>query len=159
MEEIKFMMSKHFNKSTPEEFGLTQSNDPDIFISLSDQSLWGKRQLYDWGWGRENGFYRLPLPSFEELVRIVINSMVEENCFGAASIILDDYVEDLQNYCLELFKRNSYPKDHIHFFNIMGLERPINRNSLESKDFDAVMKDYTLWVYISDQIKNLKAHK
>ena len=64
MNEKLFMMSMRFNKESPEDFGLIPSEDSDIYVKPSDNSLWKKRNLYDFGWGKENGFYKLPLPNF-----------------------------------------------------------------------------------------------
>ena len=33
-----------------------------------DHTLWGKCKLYDFGWGKENGFYKEPLPGFDTLL-------------------------------------------------------------------------------------------
>ena len=51
-----FVMSTMFNKQTPSEFGMKYVEGH--FVSLQDNSEWAQCQLYDFGWGRENGFYK-----------------------------------------------------------------------------------------------------
>jgi hypothetical protein len=157
MDEKKFMMSKRFNKSLPEDFGLTYTANPSEFLRVSDCSKWIKRELYDLGWGRENGFYRLPLPSFEELVSIVMSSEDEENVYGAASIILDDFTNELLLFCRKILENKSVNKEHIRFYSVLILDKPINRSSTVGKNFSSVMKDYELWADISRQVEKLKS--
>lgn len=49
MDENIFMMSRRFNKNSPEDFGLISINEEDVSIMPSDNSLWKKRNLYDFG--------------------------------------------------------------------------------------------------------------
>ena len=60
-----FMMSMHFNKSKPEDFGLKVLNS-DTYID-DEGTKWKPLELYDFGWGPENGYYRLPMLSFKDL--------------------------------------------------------------------------------------------
>ena len=55
-----FLMSFRFDKNKPEDFGLEKSPSNDnIFIDLRDNSEWLKKDLYDFGWGNEYGFYKI----------------------------------------------------------------------------------------------------
>ena len=54
-----------------------------------------KRQPEDFGWGKETGFYRIPLLDFQGLVNLILQSKSEEDKYGAASVILDDYCDEL----------------------------------------------------------------
>ena len=63
-----FKMSFRFDKCTPEAFGLVLSeNSENIYVDKSEGSLWKQQNLYDFGWGAEYGFVRLPEPSFYDL--------------------------------------------------------------------------------------------
>ncbi len=95
-----FLMSTRFNKQSPSDFGLKYVDGK--FISLKDGSEWVQCQLYDYGWGKENGFYRKPLGSFDELINLVVNLTDDEDSYGAASIIEDRYPTELKLYLLEL---------------------------------------------------------
>ena len=122
------MMSMRFNKEAPEDFGLIPSEDTDIYIMPSDKSLWKKRNLYDFGWGKENGYYKLPLPQFDDLVNIIMNSECKDNKYGAAAIILDDFNDNLLRKCQEILKDGKNAKKYYDFFRILQLDIPINRS-------------------------------
>ena len=66
-----FLMSTRFNKQNPSDFGLEYVDGK--FVLLKDGSEWIQCQLYDYGWGKENGYYKKPLGSFDELVKSKIN--------------------------------------------------------------------------------------
>lgn len=65
-----FIMSRKFDKQSPSSFELEYSNGK--FISLKDGSEWVQCHLYDYGWGKENGFYKKPLGSFNELINLLL---------------------------------------------------------------------------------------
>ena len=73
-----FVMSIRFNKHNATDFGLI-SNDTTTAINPKDGSLWQKTNLYDFGWGKENGFHRVPLPGFETLLELVLYSKNKES--------------------------------------------------------------------------------
>ena len=95
-----FLMSMKFNKQSPSDFGLEIVNGK--FVSSKDGSEWVQCQLYDYGWGKENGYYKKPLGSFEELIKIVLDFIDEEDSYGAASIIEDIYPNELKQFLLDL---------------------------------------------------------
>ena len=61
-----FMMSKRFNKTSYEDFGLTFINGK--HIKNSDNSEWEPVSLYNFGWGEENGNFKKPLGDFNFLL-------------------------------------------------------------------------------------------
>lgn len=152
MNEKLFMMSMRFNKESPEDFGLIPSEDTDIYIMPSDKSLWKKCNLYDFGWGKENGYYKLPLPQFDDLVNIIINSECKDNKYGAAAIILDDFNDDLLLKCQEIFKDGKSAKKYGDFFKILQLDIPINRSSTLGKSYKEISEDFEKWKDISEQV-------
>ena len=117
-----------------------------------DNSLWKKRNLYDFGWGKENGYYRLPLPQFDDLVNIIIISKCKDNRYGAAAIILDDFNDNLLIKCQEIFKYEKNPKKYCDFFKILQLNIPINRSSILGKSYKEITEDFEKWNDISKQV-------
>lgn len=96
----KFLMSTRFNKQTPQDFGMTYTDGK--FIRIDDGSEWIPCQLYDLGWGNENGFYKVPLGSFEELIQLVLSDNDMEDSYGAAAMILSCYPLELKDFLLNL---------------------------------------------------------
>ena len=97
------MMSTRFNKQTPSDFNLEYINGK--YISLINGSEWEACALYDFGWGKENGFYKKPLGTFTELIKIVLDLTDQEDSYGAASIIEDYYSNELKSYLLTLINQ------------------------------------------------------
>ena len=64
-----FVMSTRFNKCDASDFGLLPLAE-DMALSPNDGSIWVKTELYNFGWGDENGYYRYPMPSFEKLFHL-----------------------------------------------------------------------------------------
>lgn len=152
MEEKLFMLSKRFDKKTPGDFGLIASKDADIYIRPSDNSLWKRRNLYDFGWGKENGYYKLPLPQFDDLVNIVLNSECKDNKYGAAAIILDEYNDNLLSKCQKILKDKRNAKKYCDFFKILHLDVPLNRSSTLGKNYKEISEDFEKWKDISEQV-------
>ena len=92
-------MSIRFNKQSPRDFGLTFKDGE--FICEQDGTQWASRQLYDFGWGKENGFYKIPLGNFEQLLEL-LQGKDEEDAYGAAAVIMEDYPLELKLYLLGL---------------------------------------------------------
>lgn len=153
MNEKFFMMSIRFNKKSPEDFGLIPSKDADVYIMPSDNSLWKKRDLYDLGWGKEIGYYKLPLPKFDDLVNIILNSNCQENKYGAAAIILDDFSDKLLNKCQEILQDRKSIKKYLNFFKILQLQIPINRSSTVRKSYNEIFESFQKWKDISNQLQ------
>ena len=53
-----FVMSTRFNKCDASDFGLLPLAE-DMALSPNDGSIWAKTELYNFGWGDENGYYLL----------------------------------------------------------------------------------------------------
>ena len=147
-----FMMSIRFNKQSPEEFGLTLNDNSDTFVRLNDNSQWKKRPLYDYGWGEENGYYKVPMPSFDELVSIILQSKNEDDKYGAAAVILDDFCDELMEKCFEIFEDGKDVKKYFEFFRILKLQNPINRSSIIGKHYSEVSKDFEKWKTIAKMV-------
>lgn len=100
-----FLMSTRFNKQKALDFGLLELEGTDSAINPIDNSVWKKCTLYDYGWGRENGYYRTPVLDYDGLLELILSSNQVDDVYGAAAIILDKYPDDLLVTC-EQMKRS-----------------------------------------------------
>lgn len=80
-----FVMSMIFNKCSDSDFGLV-SNGTDTAINPKDNSIWVKAALYDFGWGKENGFYKAPLPGFDILFDLALHSTNRDDMYGETAV-------------------------------------------------------------------------
>lgn len=145
-----FLMSIRFNKQSPDDFGLTFKDGK--FIRIADNTEWVPSSLYDFGWGKEKGFYKIPLGSFDELMSLVLNDSDTEDSYGAAAIILELYPLELKKYLLEYmnqkvsfkdsFKRKKLSKKLAQIFRLhMGVNLTMNIG-MSSGQID---KEYADW--------------
>ena len=97
------MQTIRFYPKSYTDFGLKKL-DGDIYLLVEDNSMWKERKLYDLGYGKEIGFFRMPELSFDELINLTFVILDKEtnektyNYWGALSVLLDDYCEKLINY-------------------------------------------------------------
>jgi hypothetical protein len=147
-----FLMSFRFDKTKPEDFGLVQSSDNEkLYINKLDNSEWFKYELYDFGWGNECGFMRLPELEFSELKYLLENSKVQENRYGAAYVLEKNYPDNLLNYLLTIFKNTNLLIDESlkEIIKILGLDKVKNRSSIIGKNYEQINNDFENWKYIS----------
>lgn len=149
-----FRMSTHFDKRSPQSFGLIPFNC-DIAIDPNDNSMWRNAKLYDYGWGEENGYYRLPILNFSQLMDIVIYENNNEDKFGAAALILRLYPEQLLQYCEAIAKDNTKLQDFRELIRIFNLKTPLNRCNAEGKSYHLVQAEYMRWKKIADFAANV----
>lgn len=156
-----FLMSFRFNKTTPEAFGLIPSDNNDkIYLDSKDNSRWIKMGLYDFGWGSETGFVRLPKLGFNGLWYLLTNSTVEENRYGAAALILSEHSAELLAYLTELFNSGELINDSLRrALEILKLEEPINRSRIVGKKPHEIEADFQRWNWISEQVLKIKSTK
>lgn len=150
----KFLMSIRFNKQSPGDFGLTFKDGK--FIRTADNTEWMPCELYDFGWGKENGFYKIPLGSFDELMSLVLCNSDEEDTYAAASIIMDKYPIELKEFLLNLmnqkinFKNKRQIKCQIKQLNrIFNLHRSINLTPIDSLTHAEIEKEFQDWKNIA----------
>jgi len=156
--EYYFLMSFRFDKSKPEDFGLHQSPvNPEIFIDKKDKTSWIKRELYNFGWGNENGFVRLPELDFRELIYLIEYSNIRDNRYGAAVEIRRNFSDDLLKYLMEILGDSecAISKGMKEVFEILELEHPINRSSIIGKSPQEVNDDYEKWKFISNRVMKI----
>ena len=150
-----FLMSIRFNKTTPEEFGLTRTDIDNVYISIEDGSFWEKTDLYDFGWGNEYGFEKLPKLTFEELFELIFQSNIEENRYGAAAIILKKYSTELLELCMQLINNNELSKKYLDVFKILGLNYPSNRSNILGKSYQEINELNEKWREISIKVTSM----
>ena len=151
-----FVMSKRFNKCKASDFGFV-SIDSNKAINPKDNSIWIKTNLYDLGWGKENGFYKSPLPGFSTLLDIALYSDNMEDVYGAASIILEKFADELLCQC-EFFANDcSKEKEFKTLVELFKLNVPLNRCSVVQKTYEQIQSDSTRWNEISKKaVKSTK---
>lgn len=144
-----FFMSTRFNKRYAEDFGLI-SNHNDTAINPVDGSLWIKKNLYDFGWGKENGYYKEPLPDFSSLFEITLHSKNRDDEYGAAAIILEQYSDELLVKCEQLMIDKKHRKDFQKLTAIFKLKIATNRSSVLNKTCNQIQHDFERWCQVSN---------
>ena len=146
-----FMTSKHFEKQTPKDFGLVKI-DVDLYIRLSDNSKWKPRNLCDFGWGHEMGFYRLPKLFYEDLVTVVMSENSEDDKYYAAAVLLTDYPEQILSTCLKIIKSGELAK-HLPLFELLQLDKVRNRSNTTEISYTQIEDSYKKWVFVSEEYR------
>ena len=139
-----FVMSTRFNKSGASDFGFV-AEDSNTAINPVDNSIWIKASLYDLGWGKENGFYKDPLPDFNSLLEIVLYTIDAEDMYGAAAIILDKFAEDLLCACETFMNDRSRKKEFKKMVKLFDLKTELNRCSVLGKTYAQIQQDHKRW--------------
>lgn len=143
-----FRMSFRFNKSNYADFGLICKNGK--FYNNDDNSEWKMMKLYDFGWGQENGFYRLPVGDFDFLIHLVLYSNDEEDSYGAAAYINELLCLDLKTFLLDYIKEK-HSKDEIRKLkDLFDLSNPLNRTFVVSMTLDEIINESNDWKKISN---------
>lgn len=97
----------------------------------------------------------MPLPGFEQLIEIILNTDYDEDRYGAASIILNIYPAQLldKSETLLFNYRNYQSVRNIKvFIKVFHLDEPTNKSPTLGKSFDEISKDFERWKSISDYI-------
>ena len=146
-----FLMSTLFNKRTAEDFGLVEKDGR--FFRESDNSEWIKCKLYDNGWGDEEGFYKLPLGNFDELINIVL-SEGEEDSLGAAAIIMNEYNDELKDYLIKLMNESPSKKTKRLLSKTFKLKYGTNRTAKNGMTIQEILDESRYWEDIRDFYSN-----
>ncbi len=154
-----FLMSFRFNKQKYADFGLVQTNKPEIFKRDSDCSLWKFRPLYNFGWGKENGYCKIPIPGFNKLVDIILYSKNKDDKYGAAAVILDDFSDVLLDKCFEILNNEKNLKKYSNFFEILQLQDSLNRSSIIGKSYSRIADDFNRWEIVAKKVSKLLKSK
>ena len=143
-----FVMSKMFDKRNAEDFGFITNGENEA-INPQDKSIWIKQDLFDYGWGKENGFYKFPLPDFNTLFKLVLYSKNNDDMYGAAAIILDKYPEKLLGKCEKLMIDRTHLPEFKRLINIFDLKTPRNRCRTLNKSYIQIKNDFERWKRVS----------
>ena len=146
-----FVMSRRFNKTNPEDFGFIIVDG--MIISPIDQSVWKPKNLYDFGWGQENGYYKTPLPEFSELMRIILEESDEDDIYGSAAIIIEMFPEELLLYLESIETLTRDIKEKLN--KVFVLFKPINRTFKNQMSLEEVKSEYERWLKISKKFQYL----
>ena len=148
-----FRMSFRFDKKIVEDFGLLRVGE--TIINPLDGSLWFRKELFDFGWGNENGFLRLPELQFSDLWFLLTNSTIQENLYGAASLILEKHADELLFQLEEILSTQNAQISMVvkKAFQLLELEKEQNRSPIEGKTLDQINHDFSRWKSISNKIK------
>ena len=135
----KFLMSTKRDKTTAKDFGLVEKDGR--YFNEKDGSEWVPHPMYDYGSGPENGFYKLPLGSFKELITYMEEKQEDwDQSLPAAVMILEKYPQELKKYLLKKIK------DGIEHFYREFLIFAFKLDDLGSKTTDE--KELKDWEYI-----------
>ena len=143
-----FVMSMRFNKRSASDFGLVPV-DLNMAVNPEDNSVWKRATLYDFGWGKENGFYKYPLLEFEDLFELVLCATDREDVYGAAAIILEKYPEELLHQCELICSDCLRKKDFKKVVEVFELRLPLNRCAVKNKAYSQMQCDYERWKRIA----------
>ena len=135
----KFLMSTKRDRTTAKDFGLVEKDGR--YFNEKDGSEWVPHPMYDYGSGPENGFYKLPLGSFKELITYMEEKQEDwDQSLPAAVMILEKYPQELKKYLLKKIK------DGIEHFYREFLIFAFKLDDLGSKTTDE--KELKDWEYI-----------
>ena len=102
----KFLMSTKRDRTTAKDFGLVEKDGR--YFNEKDGSEWVPHPMYDYGSGPENGFYKLPLGSFIELITYMEEKQEDwDQSLPAAVMILEKYPQELKKYLMKKIKDGS----------------------------------------------------
>ena len=150
-----FVMSKRFNKQSALDFGLSDQGNG-MAVNPDDGSLWKKDLLFDFGWGAENGYYRVPMPDFPHLMDVVLLEGNDEDVFGAAAIVERQYPEELLEYCEKIILDPERVEDFEKISRVFRLDHTINRSPTRGKQYQEILSDSERWKKISDQAVRIR---
>ena len=150
----RFVMSTRFDKCEASDFGLEQL-DAERAVDPKDRALWVRCKLYDFGWGKENGFYKAPLPDFDALLELVLYGKNEEDRYGAAAVILEKYPEKLLEECESCMGDETKSSAFKKLADMLDLQDPINRCPTANKTHDRVKSEYLRWKSVSEAASKL----
>lgn len=128
----EFMMSYKHNKVTPEDFGLIERDGR--YFSKRDGSEWIPHQMHNFGYGPENGFYKLPLSSFNGLIDFIEGSYKKEDqALCAAVMLMELYPTEVKNYLLKIIKKDISP-DYKYFLSYAFVPDALMNDSLSDEE-------------------------
>ncbi len=151
----------------PKEIGLRPTFFKNIYIDNKTGTKWRKCMLFNTGWGRPEGFEKLPELEFNDLIKLALSSdhattklsvqEEESNKYGAIAVIMDRHINEL----IDFLSRNLDNKDlfgvglYRRNLSLFGFDAKIAKTNGGSgtKSYEDVLNQYSKWREISLQIK------
>lgn len=154
--------------------------DGNIYMNNLTGGKFEKRLLYDFGWGQEYGFERLPVLTFGELIELVEGSVMinkkrrwtkysqeekrnneisQSNLFGAISVIMQDHIEEFIEFLSDkidsdYFSNEIIRKNYIWFsFSTKEMrENGYTPGGILTKSYEEILNEYESWKKISEKV-------
>lgn len=95
----------------------------------------------------------MPLPEFNELFNIILDSDNKEDIYGAAAIIMEVYPDMLLERCEEIVFYCSDNKKIMKLACVFKLSDSVNKSPVKGKSFYEILGDYKRWKNIAQYIK------
>lgn len=151
------MASFRYNKEKPEDFNLQKIEGENYCID-KDGAKWKEASLWDNGWGNEYGFIKQPEPNQDELWRLLTESNIKDNLFGAAELLDQKYPFELKEKLQDLFLTKSKLNRDLtkRLEHIEVLRTGTNRNNVIGKSIEEIESDYNSWKKLKDDFEKLK---
>lgn len=151
-----FMMSFRFNRTKPEEFGLTQRPEHPDLLEDAEGGLWRAAELHDLGWGPEVGFARQPELTFDDLWSLLLASNLEENRLGAASRLLERHPDQLLPRLEALVSSTTRIDSNTkRALRALELSTPENRSATVGKTIAQITQDADRWRALSEEVRRV----
>jgi hypothetical protein len=152
-----FLFAKKYPSNAFAEFNLIESSEPDTYIRQNDGSKWRVVPYFTVSYRENSGFHRVPLPCFDELISITMESSDYDDKHGAASVLLDDdHADQLLDRCLEMLDSND-PEQYYDFFQTLQLGKPENTSPTAGKKYVQIAEDHRKWDIVSEKVAAMEA--
>ena len=152
----------------PEDQGLIYLPEENLYYMPLAGTKWRKTLLYNTGWGRPDGYERLPELPFSSLIDLALLSgtqrtklsafETESNKYGAIAVIMERYIKEFVEFLYsnidnqELFG-NSLFRGNLGKFCFDEKKAGTNGGD-GGKSYEAILNQEKLWITISDRVKN-----
>ena len=179
--ERAFYVSIHFDLEGLDKQFVQKSDD--LFLDEKTNTLFRKRKLYDFGWGNESGFEKLPALGFPELIRLIEigytprkntifhkklkpeelkeNQIRFANYYGAASVIMLDHIEEFIDFLSEKIQTDYFTDKRIRqYYRVFCFDTQKEMEQygyctggILTESYEEVLNKYPKWRLISDTVK------
>lgn len=152
-----------------EEVGLKHSPFMSTYINKITGTKWKKCLLFNTGWGQPEGYERLPMLNFEDLIKLALLSNhqttqlsiqdEESNKYGSIAVIMSRYILTLIEFLAinignnELWENILY-RNNLKLFCFDNIKSKGN-GGIGTKSYEEILNDYPEWLEISSKVKEL----
>lgn len=159
---LYFIQTTHFVSIDYKKYGF-KVIDNDTILLEKDRSIWKSIKLYDLGWGRENGFYRTPMLSKEELFFMVFPNEIKNdfeekfNYWGSISIMLDQYCDFLlEQISKELRVNRDFAKKYVDALLYINSELNVPDNLIDRLSDKKLASNCKKWKRLNEEFEIIK---